>query len=154
MYVFRDKGGRIALMAGAHVDDIMWAAVPEYERIMTDLFKHFELNQIEEGNFRFCGREYSQSEDFSVYVTCKNNTEKILPISFQKGTRGLEHKATPSEIAQDRSVVGSLAWIARQTRPDLCYQTSKLQSVVSVAKVKHLQQCNKILAEILRGRSY
>ena len=46
MYVLRDKNGRIALMAGAHVDDIMWAAVPEYEHVMTDLFEHFELNQI------------------------------------------------------------------------------------------------------------
>ena len=125
----------------------MWAADPKYEYLITNLFEHFQLNQIEEGNFRFCGREYTQHEDFSVYVTCKNNTEKILPITYIKGVRGPDDKATAAEIGQARSVIGSLAWIARQTRPDLSYQTSRLQSVVTIAQVKHLQQCNKVLAE-------
>ena len=30
-----------------------------------------ELKKIEEGKFRFCGREYEQYEDFSIQVTCK-----------------------------------------------------------------------------------
>ena len=110
MYAYREKSGRIVTLAGAHVDDILWAAEPEYEGLLlNNLFSHFQVNQVEEGEFRFCGREYSQAEDFGVYVTCKHNTEKILPISFQKGTRGPDNKATASEIAQARSVVGSLA---------------------------------------------
>jgi hypothetical protein len=126
----------------------MWAAEPEFEHLIVDeLFSHFQLNQIEEGEFRFCGREYSQDEDYNVTVTCKHNTEKILPISFDRGTRGLNDKATSGEIAQARSVIGSLAWISRQTRPDLCYQCSRLQSTVSAAMVKHLMQCNKVLQE-------
>ena len=44
-------------------------------------------------------------------------------------------------------MIGSLAWIARQARPDLCYQTSRLQSVVASSLVKHLTQCNKVLQE-------
>ena len=114
---------------------------------MDNLLQYFELNQVEEGIFRFCGREYSQGEDFGIYITCKNNIEKILPISFVRGVRGPDAKATAAEIAQARSVVGSLAWIARQVRPDLCDQTSRLQSVVSTALVKHLTQCNKVLQE-------
>ena len=64
-----------------------------------------------------------------------------------KGVRGPDDNATATEIAQARSVIGSLAWIARQVRPDLCYPTSRLQSVVSAALVKHLAQCNKVLQE-------
>ena len=86
-------------------------------------------------------------KDFSIRITCKNNTEKILPISFERNGRKVDAKATPGEIAQARSVIGSLAWIARQTRPDLCYQCSRLQSTVSAAKVKHLNQCNKVLQD-------
>ena len=49
--------GRVVLMMGAHVDDILWAAEPEYKDLMLkQLFQHFELNQVEEGQFRFCGR--------------------------------------------------------------------------------------------------
>ena len=143
LYTYHDKSGRLVILAGAHVDDVLWAADPEYEYLLTDqLFKYFELNGIEEGDFRFCGREYNQSDDFSVYVTCIHNTEKVLPIKFEKSGRSPEDKASPSEIAQARSVIGSLAWIARQARPDLCYQCSRLQPTVSVAKVKHLAQCN------------
>ena len=87
--------------------------------MVENLLHHFELNQVEEGQFRLFGGEYSQAEDFGVYVTCKNNIEKILPVNFVKGIRGPEHKATAAEIAQARSLIGSFAWIARQVRPDL-----------------------------------
>ena len=138
----------LVMIVGAHVDDIMWASNPKYDHILTDkVFKHFQLNKIEEDNFRFCGREYQQDDDFGIYITCKDNTEKILPIKFDRGKRSLESKATEGEVSQARSVIGSLAWIARQTRPDLCYQTSRLQSVVTTASVKHLVQCNKVLHE-------
>ena len=80
-------------------------------------------------------------------MKCKDNTEKILPISYDKGTRSLDAYATQGEISQMRSVVGSLAWIARQVRPKLSYACSRMQSVVSKAQVKHLEFCNKVLQE-------
>ena len=47
MYAFRDKSGRIVILAGAHVDDILWAAEPKYEHILLDqLFQHFEINVL------------------------------------------------------------------------------------------------------------
>ena len=146
LYTCRDKEGRNAIMAGAHVHDVLWAAEPQHEHlILGNLLQHFELNQVEEGECSFCGREYSQIEDFGVYITRKSNTETILPISFVKGVRGFDDKATAAEIAQARSVIRSLSWIARQARPDLCYQTSRLQSVVSAALVEHSTQCIKVL---------
>ena len=38
--------------------------------------------------------------------------------------------------------------IARQVRPEYCYQSSRLQSVIASAKLKHIQQCNKVLQDI------
>ena len=52
LYTYHDKSGRLVILAGAHVDDVLWAADPEYEYLLTDqLFKYFELNGIEEGDF-------------------------------------------------------------------------------------------------------
>ena len=77
MYAYYDDKGKLALLAGAHVDDIIWAASPEYDAVITEhLFKHLQLNQVEEGSFRFCGRECSQLEEYSVYITCNHNIEK------------------------------------------------------------------------------
>jgi hypothetical protein len=42
-----------------------------------------------------------------------------------------------------RSVIGSLGWIARQCRPDLSYEVSKGQSVVSKATIKDLKEANQ-----------
>ena len=98
-----DQEGTLQILAGAHVDDVFWAANPEYEYIMIDdLLGNFKLNGIKEHDFRFCGREYTQSEDYSAYVTCKNNTEKILPINFEVKNRGGDEKATERLLRQDR----------------------------------------------------
>ena len=49
---------------------------------------NFELNGIEEDDFRFCGRENFQSGELSVYFTCKHNTERFyLLISKQENER-------------------------------------------------------------------
>ena len=44
-----------------------------------------------------------------------------------------------------RSVTQSLAWIARQTRPDLSYRISKTQSTFENACVRDLRECNRIV---------
>ena len=88
-----------------------------------------------------------QREDFSVFISCKENTESILPINFNRSGRNPESRATEGEISQMRSVVGSLQWIARQCRIFFQYRCSKLQSVAPTAQVKHLEACNQILKE-------
>jgi hypothetical protein len=89
--------------------------------------KAFVVNQdkIKEKNFRFCGKEIEQYDDFSVMITCKDATEGIGPIKYHQAGRQVDAYATEAEVAQLRSVIGSLGWIARQSRPDLSYSTSK-----------------------------
>ena len=55
--------------------------------------------------------------------------------------------ARDHEIAQLRSVVGSLAWVARQCRPQLSYGVNKLQSVCGTATLDDLRFTNKLLQE-------
>ena len=51
-----------------------------------------------------------QHSDFSVSVKCKDTTEKIEPVRYDpKGPKQTD-LARDHEIAQLRSVVGSLAW--------------------------------------------
>ena len=57
----------------------------------------------------------------------------------------MTRKATADEIHQLRSVTQSLAWIARQTRPDVSYRISKIQSTFENACVRELQECNHIV---------
>lgn len=53
--------------------------------------------------------------------------------------------ASEKEIEDLRSAVGSLAWIARQCRPDLLYRVSRLQSLTNKATVDELVEANKVM---------
>ena len=44
-----------------------------------------------------------------------------MPINFTVGDRPMIAKASPREVLQFRSVVGGIAWIARQCRRERCY---------------------------------
>ena len=71
-----------------------------------------------------------------------------MPIRFDRRGRKAEDRADVQEVSQGRSVIGSLAWIARQARPEYCYSSSRLQSVIAQAKVKHIQQCSQVLQDM------
>ena len=94
------------------------------------------------GNLRFCGRETIQEEDFTIKATCKDTTEELEKIKYRTQVKR-DSSVNEGEKAQLRSVVGSLAWIARQARPDLSYKVPKLQSKCNHATMKELVYANQ-----------
>ena len=107
---------------------------PRNQDRIQQLVDRYTLKTVEPVTFRFCGRDVVQHPDFSISVRCNDTTEKIEPVR--------DH-----EIAQLRSVVGSLAWVAGQCRPQLSYGVNKLQSVCGTATLDHLRFANKLLQE-------
>ena len=116
-----------------------------YEDRVQQLPDRYMIKTVESGTFRFCGREVIQHSDFSVSVRCKDTTEKIEPVRYDP--KGRKQTDRDHEIAQLRSVVGSLAWVARQCRPQLSYGVNKLQSVCGTATLDDLRFANKLLQE-------
>ena len=49
-------------MLGAQVDDLVWCCFEGSEYLVDRILKCFELKKTEQDKFRFCGREYAQSE--------------------------------------------------------------------------------------------
>ena len=99
---------------------------------------------------RFCGRESSQDEDGSSQVTWHAGrpatAEKIELISYRTGVRKTE-LANDAGKSQGRSVVGSLARVARQARLDLSYKVNTLESVCTRATLTDLVFANKTVAD-------
>ena len=116
---------------------------------MADILNEFSVKQKLDTEFRFCGKEVKQNDDFSILVTAKDNTEKIRPIDIG-GLKRLTDKCDGVENTSLRSVVASLAWVARQVRPTLSFRVSKLQSVAGKATVKDMRDCNKVLEYALQ----
>ena len=88
-----------------------------------------------------------QHSDFSISVKCKDTTEKIEPVRYDPKGRKQTDLARDHEIAQLRSMVGSLAWVARQCRPQLSYGVNKLQLVCGTATLDDLRFANRPLQE-------
>ena len=141
------EDGDCKVMLATHVDDICFACKPGYEHRVKEILDFFDIRKEEETEFRFCGREIKQDADGSISVTCKDISEKITPVNFRVNGRKPTDKGTQGEIAQVRSVVGSLSWVARQCRPELSYSCSKLQSVAPSIDVAQLEETNKIVQE-------
>ena len=110
---------------------------------MNSVLQQFLVGKEEHGTFRFRGKEFRQDEHFGTHVTAKGNTERVQPINCDV-KHGLTRKATADEIHELRSVTQSLAWIARQTRPDLPCRISKIQRSFENACVRDLRECNRI----------
>ena len=92
----------------------------------------------------FCGKEFRQDEDFGIHVTAKDNTERVQPITCDM-RHGLTRKARADEINQLGTVTQSLAWIARQTRPDLSHRISKIRGTFEHVCVRDMRECGRVL---------
>ena len=143
------KDGKLIGMFISHVDDLLWACTPEAEPSMQAILDSFKVGKIEEGSFRYCGKELVQDDDYSITVRCEHTTNKLGSIKFQKGKRD---KPSENEVQQLKSVVGSIAWIARQARPDLSYRTSVLQSAGKDPTFATLKLANKTV-EIAKAKA-
>jgi len=143
LFALRDKGNIVGVMS-SNVDDLLYGSLPEFEDAMNEVLDTFSVRERNEAPFRFCGKEVCQDENMSITVTAKDNTEKIRPIDIGEKRRGTD-KCTVEETTCLRSVVASLAWVARQVRPGLSYRVSKLQSVAGKGYIKDMRECNKVL---------
>ena len=148
VYVYEVDGDIKAVLL-THVDDMCWAAKEGWEEPITKILETFDVRKVEQQNFRFCGKEIVQRDNFDIGISCKHATETIGPVRYHSTDRKLTDEASPAEIAQMRSVIGSLGWIARQCRPDLSYLVSKLQGAVSKARLQDLKETNFAIEQVL-----
>ena len=151
-YSYADGNGKVIMVLGSHVDDILWANLPEANHVMENIMAQFEVGTAESMNFRYCGKEVAQDDDYNIVVTCRSTSLKLTPIRLPPGKKGAGTLlCNEQEVSQLKSIVGSLSWIARQCRPDLSYRVSRLQqrSSLGTATLADVLEANKVVAYTL-----
>ena len=150
LYVI-EVNGKVEALLVTHVDDLLWAVTPEYAKHVEVILREFEINESKrkKNDFRFCGKQVTRLTNGDIFVSCKDGIECIGPVKFSAEGRKQEDPATPAEIGQMRSVVGSLGWVARQCMPISSYAVSRGQSVVTKAKLKDLKDINQALEQAM-----
>ena len=69
------------------------------EYVMDQFLKRFEVKNIHEGKFKFCGREYEQVEDDSIRITCTNYLHLDRPVLGRHKPRRVKEARSGASMA-------------------------------------------------------
>ena len=134
-----------------HVDDALHAGEgQDYETAMNKILKTFEIpeDKRKENNFNFLGRSVTQQPDGTVHVTMQTYLDDVKPIFITKARRSKGTEAvTSAEKTELMSLVGQLAWVARESLPQVSFDVSDLQQRFNTATVNELVRSNSILRQ-------
>ena len=159
MFMLRDKQGALVGCMIVHVDDLMVChdgstfATQAVERLGKRFpFGTWENVSEKPSGVTYCGKEIKIVKDNEgEYISLSQNAfldGRLQEMEIAKERRkSPESLATPEEMANYRSVVGSLQWLATQSRPDLCFETNQLQKRISDLRVSDLIRANKAVRE-------
>ena len=140
------KDGEIQGLLCSHVDDLLWAGTEAMDAVRERIQQRFTFGSTEHGPFRLCGRKITDEKEY-FHMQCPESLAKVKPILIEGGReRSLTSEATEAERSQMRAVLGSLGWVARLCRPELCYMCSSLQGKQSKPTVEDLKNTNKLLS--------
>ena len=144
LYFLPGSDGDCVAVLASHVDDLLYAYLPEGEGAMKTFLSRFDLGSTETDDFRYCGKQFSREPNGTITIDVRDNTRRIKKINIAGG-RPSSEKLDKDDMTRLRSVTGSLAWVARQGRPDLGYRVSRLQSSVKDATVATLTEANRVV---------
>ena len=134
-----------------HVDDALHAGKgEEYEKTMDQIFKTFDSKEDKqkEGNFSFLGHQVAQQPDGTVLVTMQTYLDEVKPIFITRTRRSTnDSTVTGAEKTELMSLVGQLAWVARESLPQIAFDFSDLQQRFNVATVTELVRANTVLRQ-------
>ncbi|CAE7241405.1 RE1 [Symbiodinium sp. CCMP2456] len=147
--------GKLNGVIVVEIDDLLCFGLDEHERRLQKLRQRFafgkfhRLQEMPQGT-AFNGRRIRQQSDYSLKVDmCKFVTERLSQVFLEKGRRSQpDAEASPKERQDTRAAIGSLAWAAKEGRPDAASGASILASRMAKLKVRDVVALNKVIQEV------
>ena len=164
LFFLRDAQGQLKALMVVHVDDVMIChdgsnlghetAPRLHERFPFGTW--LEVAKQEAG-VSYCGKEIKVCErEGEQCVTLSQNAfleGRLQPMVIDANrSKDYDMRANQNELTDYRSVVGSLQWLAVQSRPDLAFECNQLQKWVSDFRVRDLHRANKAVKDALKHR--
>ena len=129
-----------------HVDDLMLLTEkPLVPLVQKALQERFPVDEWQDTDFEYVGCEYKVSED-EVFISQKGYTEgRVSKVTVKS-------EVSKEEIEENRTSIGSLSWLAKQTRPDLQFFVSQAQKKQNAPEVEDLKFTNKAVGLALKHK--
>ena len=95
-------------------------------------------------NFRFCGKNVRQSDDFTIELDQFDAIESVDYMPLDKRRRAMmAAPLTPEEVTAFRGLIGQLGWVTRQTRPDVMVNVSVAAQSMGSPKIRDVVNLSK-----------
>ena len=140
------RAGRLIGAVLVHVDDFLIIG-EEKDSMFVDaveaLKRALKLT-MESPPMRYCGKLIERTSAGDVLVSQKEAAESIEEIMIDKARKKQPDALLDElEVTELRRVIGSLGWIARQTRPDISVHSSKSAQRTGNPTVQDMIDANK-----------
>ena len=150
-YLWNKDDKKLQGIISVATNDLLHGGDATHWSKMEWLNKNYKLGKFTSGDGRFVGKEIKCRMDGSFLVHQPLFSQKIEPIPIEKGRKRERYSfCTPKEITQLRGLLGSLAWLAKETRPDLAGRVAILQQSMPTPFVQDMVEANVLAKEAVR----
>ena len=150
-YLWDKKEKKLQGIISVATDDLLHGGDETHWRKMEWLNKNYKLGKFTSGDGRFVGKEIKCKTDGSFLVHQPLFAQKVEPIPIEKKRKRERYSfCTPAEITQLRGLLGSLAWLAKETRPDIAGRVAILQQSMPTPFVQDMVEANVLAKEAVK----
>ena len=148
LFFLFDTQRRIKGIIGVATDDLLHGGDDDHWQRMKTIQKRYKLGKFGYGDGRFSGKEIKCVDGGIKVCQPMYTQEKIHPIPVSKSRKAEKMSyCTPEEVHLMRGLLGSLAWLAKESRPDLSGRIAILQQSMPRPYVQDLLEANVLAKE-------
>jgi hypothetical protein len=161
LFHLRGPDGMCATLI-VHVDDLMVASDDSKfaQQTISRLHQRFPFGTWQkvaeqEAGVSYCGKEIKFHKDQQCISRSQNGfiDGRLDSIQVDKDRlKTPDERVNPGELTDFRSAVGSLQWLATQSRPDIAFEVNQLQKRVKDLRVFDLVRANKCIQDVKKHR--
>ena len=145
--IIGEKSGEVFGVILTHVDDLLLLTEEGLRKPLQDvLAEKFPVDGWQNDSFEYIGCKYVFSKD-KVEVSQEHYADaRVDNVGLLEGQKDGDIP-TQEQVEENRTSIGSLSWLAKQTRPDLQFNVSCCQRAQNNPEVADLKFTNKVVRE-------
>eukprot|EP00435_Cladocopium_sp_Y103_P068193 s512_g31.t1 len=131
-------------------DDMLHGGEEEHWKNMEWLRSQYKMGKFTTGDGKFTGKHIEQRPNGAILLHQRSYIEdkvNLIPID-RKRKRQRYSKCNASEINQLRALLGALAWVAKETRPDVAGRVALLQQSMPQPMIRDIVEANSVATEL------
>ena len=149
VFMLVDGGSKTRGLLLTHVDDLILLTEPGLDKMVQEgLSRTFPVDEWEQDTFEYLGYEYTCNPECIKIQQQSYTQTRVEKVHIPSGHRE-DDLAEPEQIEENRTTIGCLSWLAKQTRPDLQFQVCQAQRRQRAPTIGDLKATNKIVQDAM-----